>query len=507
MDSRAATAIIMEHSRDDAVTQSEPLCEGDTRVHYNVLPPPLAENIFEKIRDEVKWLHMSHQGGEVPRLVAVQGSVDEEGSFPIYRHPADELPPLFPWTATVERIRDAAEKKVGHPLNHALIQLYRDGHDYISEHSDKTLDIVKDSFIVNVSLGAERTMVFRTKRQPKHTDNPQPESTPHGSKREAQRTRLPHNSLCQMGLQTNMRWLHAIRQDKRLDRDKDSDELAYDGARISLTFRQIGTFLDREQRLIWGQGATAKSREDAREVINGQTPEAVKMLQAFGRENQSTEFSWDEHYGAGFDVLHISAAPRLFTSRDAVANLRVQLMLGELGVGHARGSVAAVSPATGNGVGPDPDDIPLKFVDNIGDKPTVRGDVAIMLYLDRCRGKRDEASSTPNHLAREFTRFQQAISLGGSSRRLNLSDSATQFEKEMAVWEAFAEEADFIAGHCLSLADFAFWPVLHDMVGANWREQLLPYRNLMSYYERIRSREAVVKILGKDKTEPQTSTT
>lgn len=48
------------------------------------------------------------------------------------------------------------EDALQHPVNHVLIQYYRSGNDYISEHSDKTIDVVRDSKIVNVSLGAER---------------------------------------------------------------------------------------------------------------------------------------------------------------------------------------------------------------------------------------------------------------------------------------------------------------------------------------------------------------
>lgn len=33
-------------------------------------------------------------------------------------------------------------------LNHVLIQKYRNGEDYISEHSDKTVDIVRGTSIV-----------------------------------------------------------------------------------------------------------------------------------------------------------------------------------------------------------------------------------------------------------------------------------------------------------------------------------------------------------------------
>ncbi|ETS74708.1 hypothetical protein PFICI_13192 [Pestalotiopsis fici W106-1] len=479
---------------DTNTTTSEPLCEGDTRVLYNVLPQPLAEDVFDKVREEVDWQRMSHQGGEVPRLVAVQGEVDAEGNIPVYRHPADESPPLRLWTATVKKIRDEVEKKVGHPLNHALIQFYRDGNDYISEHSDKTLDIVRGSYIVNVSLGAERTMVLRTKRQPKEQDGAQSRTSPDGSKREVQRARLPHNSMCKMGLQTNMRWLHAIRQDKRLDRDKTADELAYNGARISLTFRQIGTFLDQNQKKIWGQGAKTKSKAEAHAVVNGQSSEAIEMIKAFGKENQSTDFDWQAHYGPGFDVLHISAAPRLFTSSDPVANMRVQLMLAELGIDHAKGSSAPVSTDRGalqerSGTA----DIPVKFVDNDEEKSTVQGDVAIMMYLDRFYNQPDENKAPLRaDVARTLTRFNEALNIG--ERRLTAEHA--DLKRWLEPWEVYAGEADFIAGASIGMADFAFWPVLYDIVEGHWD---LSYRNLKSYFERIRSRETVIKIYGKDK--------
>ena len=48
----------------------------------------------------------------------------------------------------MEAIRDHVEKTLGHPVNHALLQLYRNSEDYISEHSDKTIDVVRGSNIV-----------------------------------------------------------------------------------------------------------------------------------------------------------------------------------------------------------------------------------------------------------------------------------------------------------------------------------------------------------------------
>jgi len=510
---------------------SKPLCEGDTSIIQNVLAPDLASTAFERLETEVKWLRMSHQGGEVPRLVAVQGDVDDEGNMPVYRHPADESPPLLPFSPTVLAIKAATEKHLGHPLNHVLIQFYRDGKDYISEHSDKTLDIVPGSFIANVSLGAERTMIFRTKRvdkdpsrntskvsaepapatAPPATDDATPtaasDPTPDDSqKRRTQRANLPHNSLCRMGLVTNMRWLHAIRQDKRLDREKTPAELAFGGRRISLTFRHIGTYLNAPQTLIWGQGAVSKTKATAGSVMNGQGPEAVKMLRAFGTENHSSEFDWARHYGDGFDVLHMSASPRFFTGPDEIVNSRLALALAGMGVAHARGST---------GVTDKPDSV--KFVDNDAARSTVEGGLAVLLYLDAVYGNGGDGAPAPprSEIARKLTRLQQGLTLlerFRSAKRAATEKTAEDpaahlkaLRRELAAWDGYAREAReasgaeagpayMAGGPRASVADFAVWPVLHAMVGLCGGGCLGGYDDLAKYYWMMRESEAVIKV-------------
>ncbi|KAF9074123.1 hypothetical protein BDP27DRAFT_1214632 [Rhodocollybia butyracea] len=282
-----------------AVPNTASLGAGDSYLVMDLLGNELNGTAFEKVRDEVEWNKMYHRGGEVPRLVAVQGQVLPDSSFPVYRHPSDESPPLRRFTPTVELIRQEVEKVIKHPVNHALIQHYRSGKDYISEHSDKTIDVVRGSSIVNVSLGAQRTMTLRTKK-----DQLEPVE---GAKRTAQRFPLPHASMFVMGLETNRQWLHAINQDNRMETLKVAEELQQNGERISLTFRYIGTFLDGpEEKMIYGQGATGKTREQARLVINGPGPETDALLEAFGKENRDTNFVWDEWYGKGSDVLHFT---------------------------------------------------------------------------------------------------------------------------------------------------------------------------------------------------------
>jgi hypothetical protein len=213
-----------------------------------------------------------------------------------------------------------------------LIQLYRTGADYISEHSDKTIDVVRGSRIVNLSLGARRTMTLRTKKDAAVANTTWNEQGGGDDgdigavaaaadagvpvQRTRQRIPLPNNSLFVMGLETNARWMHSVHTDKRPEYTKDPAEV---GPRISLTFRHIGTFLTpltppspsspagqaQAQQLIFGQGATGKTRAEARPVVHG-GEDAERLLAAFSAENQQSEFDWEKAYGEGFDVLHFT---------------------------------------------------------------------------------------------------------------------------------------------------------------------------------------------------------
>lgn len=477
----------MASKSEDAIATPVSYCEGDTTVIYNLLDEQTADGVFEYLRDEVRWQRMSHQGGDVPRLVAVQGEHSKHGDIPIYRHPADESPPLLPFSPTVSLIRKQVEKKLGHAVNHVLIQFYRDGTDHITEHSDKTLDIVRDTFICNVSLGAQRTMTFRTKRPLKGS----PEATAELQQpRQVQKVPLPHNSMVKVGLATNMKWLHAIRPDKRMDSEKSTEELAYDCGRISLTFRLIGTYLSKDESKIWGQGAVSKSKNKANLVINGDAAESEKLIRAFSKENFSSEFDWEAVYGPGFDVLHISNTPKLILSGDDVADLRVKVMLAEYDITWLETKSSTdfnwkdsknASPTSGE---------PIKFIDNDTAQSTVIGDIAIILYLDSVCGPKISANGPD--LAKQFTRLQQANEL---LRKWHIKPFVrSTFRAEIGFWDSFAKEGPYIAGSTISIADFAVWPVL-EIIKQEWKT-IEGLDHLVKYYDQMRDREAFVKVLG-----------
>lgn len=325
---------------------------------HDLLPPEDVAQAFEQLYSEVTWQHMYHASGLVPRLVCSQGEISSvDGSMPIYRHPADRVLPLFHWTPTVLEVKTIAEKRIGHELNHVLIQLYRGGQDFISEHSDKTLDVAHGSNITNVSFGAERTLRLRSKRADLAAQSSTPSDVVCDDKqsepiqREVHRIALPHNSMYVMSLETNRRFLHAIQPDKRREAERSEAELAYGGMRISLTFRRLATFVSHDSRVIWGQGAVGKSASNARPSISGHPVLGTALIAAFAKENHEGEqFDWEQVYGPGSDVLHTNAEhcwdkPMLFLSGIAEDDQSLVAQLQAIDV-----DVEIVQPPVINGV-------------------------------------------------------------------------------------------------------------------------------------------------------------
>jgi hypothetical protein len=133
-----------------------------------------------------------------------------------------------------------------------------------------------------------------------------------------QRFKLPHNSLFVLGWKTNREWLHSIKQDNRLDMDKDPDELAFSSQRISLTLRTVATFRNRRTGQLYGQGARCKTNNEQlfEENLSNESDEQ-NMLMAFSAENrQSLEFDWNHYYGAGFNALNFKVLNSILTDEE-----------------------------------------------------------------------------------------------------------------------------------------------------------------------------------------------
>ncbi|MDP9647051.1 alpha-ketoglutarate-dependent dioxygenase AlkB [Paraburkholderia caledonica] len=126
--------------------------DGGIRYLPDSVPPELAQRWFDEALRNIGWSSYQRMMYErevlVPRLIAT------------FLREAADLP--TPLGEAFEMVRSL----VGAPFNRVGLNLYRDEHDSVAPHSDKTANLVRGEPIAIVSLGASRRMTVRPKKGP-----------------------------------------------------------------------------------------------------------------------------------------------------------------------------------------------------------------------------------------------------------------------------------------------------------------------------------------------------
>ena len=115
------------------------------------------------------------------------------------------------WTKQLLAIKNELNTLLGINYNSVLINLYRNGNDYMGFHSDDEKELGLNPFITSISLGASRDFVFKHKKT-----------------KEKISLKLENGDLIIMKGETQSFWNHAIPK-----RAKVSEP------RLNLTFRNI----------------------------------------------------------------------------------------------------------------------------------------------------------------------------------------------------------------------------------------------------------------------------
>lgn len=169
-----------------------------------------SDDIFQTLLNEIKWRQdkVKIYGKEVdlPRKTAWYG----DGNMS-YKFSGIHLNPE-PWTPTLLKIKEKVEEIAKIKFNSVLLNLYRDGKDGVSWHTDAEPELGNNPVIASVSFGGARRFMFR------HQHN-------HDLKAEIE---LIHGSFLIMAGVTQHFWQHQI--------PKTSKHVQ---PRINLTFRVI----------------------------------------------------------------------------------------------------------------------------------------------------------------------------------------------------------------------------------------------------------------------------
>lgn len=117
----------------------------------------------------------------------------------------------LPWTKELQEIKTIVEKISNTRFNSCLLNLYHNGDEGMSWHSDDEPELGKENIIASVSFGAERKFSFKH-RQTKQTLS----------------VMLENGSVLIMKGSTQANWLHCLAKTKTVSKP-----------RINLTFRTI----------------------------------------------------------------------------------------------------------------------------------------------------------------------------------------------------------------------------------------------------------------------------
>jgi len=119
----------------------------------------------------------------------------------------------MPWTSTLITIKNIVESITKESYNACLLNLYHNGEESMGWHSDNEKEIIVNSSIASLSLGAKRKFSFK-----------------HKVSKETISIELENGSLLEMKGTIQSRWWHALPKSKKVT-----------AARINLTFRQMHT--------------------------------------------------------------------------------------------------------------------------------------------------------------------------------------------------------------------------------------------------------------------------
>lgn len=183
--------------------------DGEVVYHGILLDDQESEKFFNDLFEKIEWYHdkaiVNGQGIETKRKVAWYGSRDFSYTYSGVTRMAT------PWIEELLALKQLIELYTDAMYNSCLINLYHNGEEGVSWHSDDEKDLIKNGSIACLSLGATRKFVFKHKQT--------------SEKREFD---LVKGSLIEMKGETQQHWLHQIATSKKVSTP-----------RISLTFRQM----------------------------------------------------------------------------------------------------------------------------------------------------------------------------------------------------------------------------------------------------------------------------
>ncbi|WP_336517678.1 alpha-ketoglutarate-dependent dioxygenase AlkB [Pollutibacter soli] len=183
--------------------------DGVVNYYGRLFPKDRADEYYRIFLQSIEWRH-----DEVVifgKKHITKREVAWYGDQPFNYTYSNTTKSALPWTKELMELKSAVEARTGETFNSCLMNLYHDGSEGMSWHSDSEKELKKNGAIASVSFGAERKFSFKHKKT-----------------KEKVSVLLEHASLLIMKAETQEFWLHSMPPAKQITTP-----------RINLTFRTI----------------------------------------------------------------------------------------------------------------------------------------------------------------------------------------------------------------------------------------------------------------------------
>ncbi len=196
---------------DDIIEKTKNWLPQDGTVNYygKLLNQSEADFYLNKLLETIEW--RNDEAIIFGKKIITKRKVAWYGEKPFEYTYSNITKYALSWTKELLELKTIIEKETGETFNSCLLNLYHNGEEGMSWHSDGETDLKKDGAIGSLSFGAERKFSFKHKQ----TDN-------------KVELILEHGSLLVMKGTTQKHWLHRLPPTKKVMRP-----------RVNLTFRTI----------------------------------------------------------------------------------------------------------------------------------------------------------------------------------------------------------------------------------------------------------------------------
>jgi alkylated DNA repair dioxygenase AlkB len=167
--------------------------------------PTIYTNLFNKIAWQQDQIVMFGKAISTKRKVAFYADNHIDYTYSSVKKKS------LPWTPELLQIKTLIESHTGAIYNACLLNLYHTGEEGMGWHSDDEKEIIVNSSIASLSIGAERKFAFK-----------------HKATKETVSVMLENGSLLEMKGSIQQNWWHSLPKTKKVG-----------SPRINLTFRQM----------------------------------------------------------------------------------------------------------------------------------------------------------------------------------------------------------------------------------------------------------------------------